>query len=116
MLLGAVPATADFQALAGAVDEAAGAADVRELGADKELKYLEVLVHQDCRQQALDALRSFGFSFAQLRDLTGTVRENIVRSRPGLPGVEGPDGPGVAVDIGGLLQGLGPGLAVQQLL
>ncbi len=77
VLLGTVPATADFQALAGAVDEAAGAADVRELGADKELKYLEVLVHRDCRQQALDALRTFGFSFAQLRDLTGTVRENI---------------------------------------
>ena len=77
VLLGTVPNTADFQALAGAVDEAAKAADVRELGADRELRYLEVLVHRDCRQQALDALRGFGFSFAQLRDLTGTVRENI---------------------------------------
>ena len=77
VLLGTVPNTADFHAMAGALDQAAGAADVRELGADKELRYLEVLVHRDCRQQALDALRTFGFSFAQLKDLTGTAKENI---------------------------------------
>lgn len=79
VLLGTTPNTVDFHALAGAVDEAAGAADVRELGADRELKYLEVLVHRDCRTQALEALRTFGFSFAQLKDLSGTVRENIRR-------------------------------------
>ncbi len=77
MLLGTVPATADFSTLAGALDEAVGAADIRELSADREQRYLEVIVHTDCRQQALDALRSFGFSFAQLRDLTGTVSDNI---------------------------------------
>ena len=43
LLLGTVPATADFAALAG----------------------------------ALDALRGYGFSFAQLKDLSGTARENI---------------------------------------
>ena len=77
VLLGAVPGTVDFDALAGALDEAAGAADVRRLSADREQQYLEVIVHKDCRQEALDALRSFGFSFAQLKDLTGTARENI---------------------------------------
>ena len=62
---------------AGAVEEAAGAAALAELSADREQRYLEVIVHKDCRQQALDALRSFGFSFAQLKDLTGTAQENI---------------------------------------
>jgi len=76
-LLGTVPSTVDFNALAGALDEAAGAADVRELSADREQKYLEVLVHRSCRQEALDALRTFGFSFAQLKDLTGTAAANI---------------------------------------
>ncbi|MBD5162921.1 MAG: V-type ATP synthase subunit I [Oscillibacter sp.] len=76
ILLGVIPATADFDAMAGALVEAA-AADVRRLSADREQQYLEVIVHKDCRQEALDALRSFGFSFAQLKDLTGTVSENI---------------------------------------
>ncbi len=76
-LLGTVPSTVDFNALAGALAEAAGAADVRELSADREQKYLEVLVHRSCRQEALDALRTFGFSFAQLKDLTGTAAGNI---------------------------------------
>lgn len=79
VLLGAVPVTADFSALTGALDEAAGAAEVRELSADREQRYLEILVHKDCRQEALDVLRSFGFSFAQLKDLTGTAKDNITR-------------------------------------
>ena len=78
LLLGTVPNTVDFDALAGALDEAAGAAEVRRLSVDREQQYLEVIVHRDCRQEALDALRSFGFSFAQLRDLTGTARENLL--------------------------------------
>ena len=77
ILLGAVPATAEFSALAGALDEAKAAAEVRELSADREQRYLEVIVHNDSRQEALDVLRSFGFSFAQLKDLTGTAQENI---------------------------------------
>ena len=77
VLLGAIPNTADFDALAGALAESAEAADVRKLSADREQQYLEVIVHKDCRQKALDALRSFGFSFAQLKDLTGTARANI---------------------------------------
>ena len=66
ILLGAVPATAEFSALAGALDEAKAAAEVRELSSDREQRYLEVIVHNDSRQEALDVLRSFGFSFAQL--------------------------------------------------
>ena len=76
-LLGSVPNTVNFDAMAGAVEEAAGAASVALLSTDRELHYLEVLVHKSCRQEALDVLRSFGFSFAQLKELTGTVSENI---------------------------------------
>ena len=77
VLLGTVPNTANFDAVAGAVEEAAKAASVRLLSSDRELHYLEILVHKDCRQEALDALRGCGFSFAQLKDLTGTASENI---------------------------------------
>ena len=79
VLLGTVPNTADFNALAGAAEEAAGAVEIRRLSSDREQQYLEVLVHKDCRQAALEAMRSYGFAFAQLRDLTGTAQENIQR-------------------------------------
>lgn len=78
VLLGAVPGTVDFDALAGALDSAAPA-DVRRLSSDREQMYLEVIVHKDGRQAALDALRSFGFSFAQMKDMTGTVKDNITQ-------------------------------------
>ena len=76
VLLGTVPAAVGMDALSGALDEAADA-EARMLSEDRELKYLEVLVHRACRQEALDALRSFGFAFAQLKDLSGSAAENI---------------------------------------
>ena len=79
LLLGAIPNTADFHALAGAVSESGAAAEVTRLSADKEQQYLEVLCHRDSEAQVLEVLRSFGFSFAQLKDLTGTAKENLRR-------------------------------------
>ena len=76
VLLGTVPSTADFNSLAGALDNA-GDAEIKELSADRELKYLEVLVHKNSRQNVLEALRGFGFAFAQIKDLSGTVSDNI---------------------------------------
>jgi V/A-type H+-transporting ATPase subunit I len=71
VLLGTVPNT-----MAGAVESAADAG-VRLLSQDREQQYLEVLVHKASQQAALEALRTYGFSFAQLKDLTGTAAENI---------------------------------------
>ena len=62
--------------MAGAVESAADAG-VRLLSQDREQQYLEVLVHKASQQAALEALRTYGFSFAQLKDLTGTAAENI---------------------------------------
>ncbi|MDE7260495.1 MAG: V-type ATP synthase subunit I [Oscillospiraceae bacterium] len=77
VLLGAVPNTADFSAMSGAVAEAAECAEVTKLSQDREQQYLEVLVHKDAMQAALEALRSYGFAFAQLKELTGTASENL---------------------------------------
>ncbi len=76
VFLGTVPNTVDFDAMAGAVESAADAG-VRLLSQDREQQYLEVLVHKASQQAALEALRTYGFSFAQLKDLTGTAAENI---------------------------------------
>ncbi len=79
ILLGTVPNSTDFHTMAGAVAESAEASALTLLGQDGEQQYLEVLCHQSCRTEALETLRSFGFAFAQLRELTGTIRENLER-------------------------------------
>lgn len=77
ILLGTVPVSVDVNLLHGTVAEAAEACETRLLSSDREQHYLEVLVHRAEEQKVLEVLRSFGFSFSQLRDMSGTVLENI---------------------------------------
>jgi V/A-type H+-transporting ATPase subunit I len=77
VLLGTVPATVDFDAMAGALAEAAEASDLRLLSQDREQKYLELLVHVSQQAEALEALRAYGFAFSQLGERTGTVSQNL---------------------------------------
>ena len=79
ILLGTVPNAVDFDAMAGAVMESADTAWLKLLSTDREQQYMEVLVHRSQEQTALEVLRTYGFSFSQLKELTGTVTENIRR-------------------------------------
>ncbi len=79
VLLGTVPSSVDFSTLAGAVEEAAPACQVTLLSSDREQHCLEILCHHSCQQEALESLRTFGFSYGNLKDLTGTVEENLRR-------------------------------------
>ena len=79
ILLGTVPNAVDFDAMAGAVMESADTAWLKLLSTDREQQYMEVLVHRSQEQTALEVLRTYGFSFSQLKELTGTVAENIRR-------------------------------------
>ena len=79
ILLGTVPNAVDFDAMAGAVMESADTAWLKLLSSDREQQYMEVLVHRSQEQTALEVLRTYGFSFSQLKELTGTVTENIRR-------------------------------------
>ena len=79
VLLGTVPNAVDFDAMAGAVMESAETAWLKLLSTDREQQYLEVVVHRSPEAQALEVLRTYGFSFSQLKELTGTVAENIHR-------------------------------------
>ena len=79
ILLGTVPNAVDFDAMAGAVAESAEASWLKLLSTDREQQYLEVIVHRSQEQAALETLRTYGFSFSQLKELTGTVAENIRR-------------------------------------
>lgn len=79
VLLGTIPNAVDFDAFSGAVAEAAEESQVTLLSVDREQQYLEVLVHRSREQAALEAMRAFGFSFSQLKDMTGTVAGNLRR-------------------------------------
>ncbi len=79
VLLGTVPSNVDVDAMRGAVADAAEACEIRLLSSDREQHCLEILVHRSQEQRALEALRTFGFSFSQLRDMDGTVEENLLR-------------------------------------
>ena len=77
ILLGTVPNTVDFNAMCGAAADAAETVEITKLSEDREQQYLEVLVHKDAEQAVLEALRSYGFSFSQLKELAGTASENL---------------------------------------
>lgn len=77
ILLGTLPAMVDFDMAAGALADAAEESEITLLSADREQKYLQVIVHRSQEQSALEALRAFGFSFSQLKDMSGTVKENL---------------------------------------
>ena len=79
VLLGVVPAATELAELTGAVEEAAPETAVTCLFSDKEQHYLEILVHKSVETAALETLRRFGFSFSQLKEMTGTVSENLRR-------------------------------------
>ena len=79
VLLGTVPSAVDFDAMAGAVSEAAEASQVTLLSADGQQQCLEVLVHRSQEGEALEALRSYGFSLPQFKDASGTARDNVRR-------------------------------------
>ncbi len=77
LFLGTVPAATDVDEMWGAVSETAEAVDIQLLSQDRELKYLAVMVHRSQEQAALEALRTYRFAFSQLKDMSGTVAENL---------------------------------------
>lgn len=79
ILLGTVANSVDISLLRGTVAEAAEECEIRLLSSDREQHYLEVLVHRAQEQTVLETLRTFGFSFSQLKDMSGTVISNIHR-------------------------------------
>lgn len=73
---GAVPANTDFTAIEGALADSAPEAAVFLLSAGKEQKCLLLVCHRSVYNQALECLRTFGFTMGQLKGRTGTVEEN----------------------------------------
>ena len=77
VIFGTVPAAADFAALEAAVAEVTALACLYPSGVDRELRYFLLLCHNSAEIDCVDAMRSFGFSRANLRGWTGTAADNV---------------------------------------
>ncbi len=76
VLLGTVPAGVAFSSAAEALGGAVEEAELYELGADKVLRYLELVTLREVKEDALAALHPLGWAPAALTVSTGTAQEN----------------------------------------
>ncbi len=76
---GLCPGTVSMEQARRQLEEAAPAAELLEVSADKELRYLLLLCHKTQTEQALRALRPYSFSPHSFPGLQGTPRENLER-------------------------------------
>ena len=76
-LPGVCPAAADLGALRQALGETA--CELLEISADKQQRYCLLVCHRAEEAQALDILRTRGFSAVSFQGLTGTPAENLRR-------------------------------------
>ena len=75
--LGMLPAAADLGAAQEALAEAAPESQMYEISADREQHYVLLICMKDELPEALAALRTFGFTLANLGGTPGTARQNI---------------------------------------
>ncbi|MEA5144066.1 MAG: V-type ATP synthase subunit I [Oscillibacter sp.] len=79
ILLGTLPTGADFDALKNALSQAVPEAEALLVSENKEQKYMMAFTLKGLTDKVLETLRSFGFAYTQLKDLHGTVQENLDR-------------------------------------
>ncbi|MDR0951386.1 MAG: V-type ATP synthase subunit I [Oscillospiraceae bacterium] len=75
--LGIVPAAITAERLRGELDELSLEAELIEISADKNARYLLLLAHKSALGQVLELLRGYGFAPSSLAGERGTARENI---------------------------------------
>lgn len=76
---GVVPSPADAERLKQEFREAIPESYIRIVSEDREQTYLLVIYHRDVEEEALCALKQYGFSRVAFKDLTGTPENAISR-------------------------------------
>lgn len=77
--LGALPANVLMNQAEGEVRAAGELAQLTEVSADRESHYCMLVCHASQAEEVLEALKTLGWSRANLRDWTGTAKENLAR-------------------------------------
>ena len=73
------PASVDMAAVRAALDEADAAAELYEISADKQQRYIYLLCLRSEEEKTQEVLRAFGFSVTAFAIPRGTAAENIQR-------------------------------------
>ena len=73
--MGVCPGSTDTGAVRQALDQ--HAAEIFEVGADKQQTYYFLICLRDEEQAVMDSLRPFNFSAVTFQDMTGTAEENL---------------------------------------
>ena len=76
---GSCPVKTDFEALADALEREVPESEISIVSEDRELKYLMMISHKECTEQAMDVLRRFSFTPIHFKDMPGTANESIER-------------------------------------
>lgn len=77
IITGMIPVSFSLTDLENELDKAGCESAVFEISADADMRYLLFIAMKDRRSEAMDILRSFGFSQSSVGELRGTVRENV---------------------------------------
>lgn len=72
---GMMPASVELDAVRTQLQEAAEAAELFEVSTDADVHYLFFLCHKSQKDEAMEVLKSGGFSNTTFKDVTGTARE-----------------------------------------
>ena len=72
---GMIPASLDLEAVRKDLSLHADTSELYEASTDTEMHYLFFLCHRDQSEEALDVLKSYGFSSTTFKGITGTARE-----------------------------------------
>lgn len=75
--LGVCPAGTDTGAVRAELSAADAAAEIYEIGADKQQKYYLVICHRTAEEAVQEVLRLHSFSVTTFQNVTGTAAENI---------------------------------------
>ncbi len=78
---GMIPAGIDLESVRKDLRLQADTAELYESSADSEMHYLFLLCHRDQTEDALDVLKSYGFSSTSFKGITGTAQETIALRR-----------------------------------
>lgn len=76
LILGTIPAKADFAAVEAAVAQASELSSLYYSSADRDFHYFLLMCHVSGEEACLEALRPFGFTRVTLRGWTGTAADN----------------------------------------
>ena len=79
IIFGTIPSSVPVEQVKEALAASAPESHIEMVSGDQEWLYLVLVAHRTCEEAAREALKQFGFSRTQFKELTGTPDQNIAQ-------------------------------------